>query len=108
MKRIIAFLVVMFVCVPVTYAANDLEKIQSQIAQTEKRSHELSVKVASSERDIATTKKQLVKAADQVSSLESRRADISKKIAELDSRIDSISREIEKNRGRISCIKPQF
>ena len=102
MKRIIAFLVVMFVCVPVTYAANDLEKIQSQIAQTEKRSHELSVKVASSERDIATTKKQLVKAADQVSSLESRRADISKKIAELDSRIDSISREIEKNRGRIS------
>ncbi len=102
MKRIIAFLVVMFVCVPVTYAANDLEKIQSQIAQTEKRSQELSVKVASSERDIATTKKQLVKAADQVSSLESRRADISKKIAELDSRIDSISREIEKNRGRIS------
>ena len=102
MKRIIAFLVVMFVCVPVTYAANDLEKIQSQIAPTEKRSHELSVKVASSERDIATTKKQLVKAADQVSSLESRRANISKKIAELYSRIDSISREIEKNRGRIS------
>ena len=100
--RLIFCIFLSSVCVPVTYAANDLEKIQSQIAQTEKRSQELSVKVASSERDIATTKKQLVKAADQVSSLESRRADISKKIAELDSRIDSILREIEKNRGRIS------
>ena len=84
------------------HAANDLAKIQSQIAQTEKKSQELSVKVASTERDIATTKKQLVKAADQVSNLESQRATISKKIAELDGQIDAITREMEKNRGRIS------
>ena len=102
MKRIIAFLVVLFVCVPHAFAANDLEKIQSQIAQTEKKSQELSVKVATSERDIATTKKKLVKAADQVSSLETQRAEISKKIAELDARIDEINRDIEKNRGRIA------
>ena len=81
---------------------DDLAKIQNQIAQTEKKSQELSARVANSERDIATTKKELVKAADQVSSLESRRADISKKISELDMRIDSIMRDIEKNRGRIS------
>lgn len=94
----------MFFCAGISFAhgADDLAKIQSQIAQTEKQNAELSVKVASSERDVATTKKQLIKAADQVSSLESRRADISKKIAELDAKIDSITRDIEKNRGRIS------
>ena len=102
MKRIIAFLAVMFVSVPCVHAADDLAKIQNQIAQTEKQSQELSVKVATSERDIAKTKKDLVKAADQVSSLEQQRAEISKKIAELDTRIDSIMRDIEKNRGRIS------
>ena len=90
------------VCVSHVRAASDLEKIQSQIAQTEKQNAELSVKVASSERDVAATKKQLVKAADQVSSLEQRRGEISKKIAELDGKIDSIIRDIEKNRGRIS------
>ena len=88
--------------VPAANAANDLEKIQSQIAQTEKRSHELSVRVASTERDIAKTKKDLVRTADQVSTLEQQRAEIAKKIAELDSRIESITREMEKNRGRIA------
>lgn len=84
------------------YAVDDLAKIQSQIAQTEKKNAELSVRVASSERDVAATKKKLVKAADQVSSLEARRAEIAKKIAELDAQVDSITREMEKNRGRIS------
>lgn len=101
-SRVIFCAVLFSVCVPVVHAANDLEKIQSQIAQTEKKSQELSVKVASSERDVAATKKKLVKAADQVSSLESQRADITKKIAELDSKIDSMSKEMEKNRGRVS------
>jgi len=102
MKRIALLFIVLACVVPVAYGANDLAQIQNQIAQTEKQSKELSVRVASSERDIAKTKKQLVKAADQVSSLESQRAEIAKKIAELDMRIDSITREIEKNRARIS------
>ena len=101
MKRLIALIVVLFAFAPMAHG-DDLAKIKSQIAQTEKQNQELSVKVASSERDIAKTKKQLVKAADQVSTLESQRAEIAKKIAELDMRIDAISREIEKNRGRIS------
>lgn len=81
---------------------DDLAKIKSQIAQTEKQNQELSIKVETSERDVAATKKKLVKAADQVSSLEARRADISKKISELDIKIDAMMREIEKNRKRIS------
>lgn len=101
MKRIIALIVVLFAFAPMA-RGDDLAKIKSQIAQTEKQNQELSVRVASSERDIAKTKKQLVKAAGQVSSLESQRAGIAKKIAELDMRIDSITREIEKNRARIS------
>lgn len=102
MKRIALLFIVLACVAPMAYGANDLAQIQNQIAQTEKQSKELSVRVASSERDIAKTKKQLVKAADQVSSLESQRATIAKKIAELDMRIDSITREIEKNRARIS------
>ena len=102
MKRIALLFIVLACVAPVAYGANDLAQIQNQIAQTEKQSKELSVRVASSERDIAKTKKQLVKAADQVSSLESQRAEIAKKITELDMRIDSITREIEKNRARIS------
>ena len=101
MKRLVALIVVLFAFAPMAHG-DDLAKIQNQIAQTEKQNQELSVKVASSERDIAKTKKQLVKAADQVSTLESQRAEIAKKIAELDMRIDAITREIEKNRGRIS------
>lgn len=102
MKILMLVFCVCFTFAPMAYGANDLAQIQNQIAQTEKQSKELSVRVASSERDIAKTKKQLVKAADQVSSLESQRAGIAKKIAELDMRIDSITREIEKNRARIS------
>ena len=104
MAKGIKFLsVVCCVCALVSVAhADDLAKIKSQIERAEKQNQELSVQVASSERDIATTKKQLVRAADQVSSLEQQRADISKKIAELDGRIDVLGREIEKNRERIS------
>ena len=101
MKRLVTLIVILFAFTPMA-RGDDLAKIKSQIAQTEKQNQELSIKVASSERDIAKTKKQLVKAADQVSTLESQRAEIAKKIAELDLRIDAISREIEKNRGRIS------
>ena len=100
-SRYIFFVIITFACVSFAHG-DDLAKIQSQIAQTEKQNQELSVKVASSERDVAATKKQLVKAADQVSSLEQRRAEMAKKIAELDDRIDAITREIEANRGRIS------
>ena len=100
-SRFLFFMIISCTCVSFAHG-DDLAKIQNQIAQTEKKSQEISVKVATSERDIASTKKKLIKAADQVSSLESQRAGIAKKIAELDMRIDAITRDIEKNRGRIS------
>ena len=101
LSRFAFFVVMAWACVSVA-CGDDLAKIQSQIAQTEKQNAALSVRVASSERDVVATKKKLVKTADQVSSLESQRADLAKKIAELDEKIDSIVRDIEKNRGRIS------
>ena len=58
--------------------------------------------VKTSDRDVAKTKKQLVTAADKVSSLEELRADLAKKIAELDARRTEITAEIEKNRERVA------
>lgn len=101
-SHLIFGLALLGVNVPLAHAADDLAKIQSQIAQTEKKNAELSMRVASGERDIEKTKKKLVKTADQVSTLEAQRAEIAKKIAELDTKIDSITHEIEQNRGRIS------
>lgn len=84
------------------HGASELAKINAQIKQTEQQDKKLSQQVKSSERDVAATKKKLVRAADQVSTLEEQRGAIAKKIAELDARIDKLSREIEENRGRIA------
>lgn len=84
------------------HGASELAKINAQIKQTEQQDKKLSQQVKSSERDVEATKKKLVRAADQVSTLEEQRGAIAKKIAELDSRIDKLSREIEENRGRIA------
>ncbi|MBO7508781.1 MAG: peptidoglycan DD-metalloendopeptidase family protein [Alphaproteobacteria bacterium] len=81
---------------------SELDKIQSQIRQTEQKNKQLEQQVKTSDRDVAKTKKQLVTAADKVSSLEELRADITKKIAELDARRAEISAELEKNRVRVS------
>jgi septal ring factor EnvC (AmiA/AmiB activator) len=51
---------------------------------------------------VSRTKKDLVRAADKVSSLEELRAEIVKKISELDTQRDKINREMDANRGRIS------
>ena len=50
----------------------------------------------------AATKKKLIKAADQVSTLEEQRGAISKKIDELDAQRDKLSRSLQENRGRIA------
>ena len=81
---------------------SELDKIQSQIKQTEQKNKQLEQQVKTSDRDVAKTKQQLVTAADKVSSLEELRADITKKIAELDARRAELSAELEENRGRIA------
>ena len=83
-------------------APSELDKIQSQIRQTEQQNKQIEQQVKTSDRDVAKTKKQLVTAADKVSSLEELRADLAKKIAELDSRIDALNKELEQNREHIS------
>ncbi|MDE6481531.1 MAG: peptidoglycan DD-metalloendopeptidase family protein [Alphaproteobacteria bacterium] len=84
------------------HGASELAKINAQIKQTEQQDKKLSQQVKSAERDVEATKKKLVRAADQVSTLEEQRGAIAKKIAELDSRMDKLSWEIEENRGRIA------
>ncbi len=83
-------------------AQTELDKIQTQIRQTEQKNKQLEQQVKTSDRDVANTKKQLVTAAGKVSSLEELRANLSKKIAELDARRAVLTTELEKNRERIA------
>ena len=81
---------------------SELDKIQTQIKQTEQKNKQLEQQVKTSDRDVAKTKKQLVTAAGKVSSLEEMRAAISKKIAELDARRAVLSAELDQNQARVA------
>ena len=83
-------------------APSELDKIQTQIKQTEQKNKRLEQQVKTSDRDVAKTKKQLVTAAGKVSSLEEMRAAISKKIAELDARRAVLSAELDQNQARVA------
>ncbi len=83
-------------------APSELDKIQTQIKQTEQKNKQLEQQVKTSDRDVAKTKKQLVSAAGKVSSLEEMRAAISKKIAELDARRAVLSAELDQNQARVA------
>lgn len=103
MLRFVLLLAVVFGGASAGFAGpSELDQIQNQIRQTEQKNKQLEQRVKTSDRDVAKTKKQLVSAADKVSSLEELRADIMKKIAELDERRGEISAELEKNRERVA------
>ena len=72
--------------------ASELAKINAQIKQTEQQDKKLAQQVKTSERDVAATKKKLVRAADQVSTLEEKRG---------------ASRRFRRQRF-IRCITPQL
>ena len=74
MLRRLAICFVLCAMMPQVHAATDLAQINAQIKQTEQQNKKLEEKVKSSDRDIEKTKKKLVRAADQVSSLEEQRA----------------------------------
>lgn len=101
MKKLAIVLAIYCVVVPAIGASSELAKIQSQIVQTEKQNKKLEQQVKTSDRDVAATKKKLIKAADQVSSLEEQRTAIARKIDKLDAQRDKLSRSLEQNRGRI-------
>jgi len=103
MRRMALFFVVAILNTAMpAMGASELAKINAQIKQTEQQDKKLTQQVKSSERDVAATKKKLIKAADQVSTLEEQRGEITKKIAELDAQIERLTQEIDKNRGRIA------
>lgn len=84
------------------YGASELSRINAQIKQTEQQNKKLQAQVKSAQRDVEQTKKKLVKAADQVSTLEEQRGIVTRKIFELDTKINLLSHSIEENRERIA------
>lgn len=91
------FTVVQPVC-----AASELSQIQAQIKKTEQQNKKLEQQVKTSDRDVAATKKKLVKAADQVSSLEEQRGIVIKKIQDIDAKQAELERFLRKNQERIA------
>lgn len=101
MKKILVAILVVFMCNPIS-RADELSRIQTEIKQTEQKNKKLEEQVQLSERDVAATKKKLVKAADQVSSLEEQRGEMSKKISELDAEIKKLSDELNVNKTNLA------
>lgn len=103
MRAMFLVLIIVFVGTQYAIAApTELAQIQHQIRQTEQKNKRLVEQVKTSDRDVAKTKKQLVNAADKVSSLEELRAALAQKIAELDARRAVITAELEKNQERVA------
>lgn len=90
-----ALLILLILGVPFTaHATDSLSKINAQIQVTEQQNKKLAAAVDASSRDLARTKKKLVRAADRVDDLEERRTDISKKIDDMDAQIKRLDREL--------------
>lgn len=79
MKKIIAIFSLLFVVVAPSYGASELSKINAQIKQTEQQNKKLEQQVKTSDREVSKTKKDLVRAANKVSSLEDQRGAMAKK-----------------------------
>ncbi len=101
MLKKLAFLLVIGLAGNPAHCATDLARLNAQIKQTEQQNKKLEQQVKTSDRDVAATKKKLVKAADQVSSLEEQRGAVAKKIADLDAQRDKLEKSLDKNRARI-------
>ena len=102
MKKILLFFSLLFIVEPQVFGASELSKINAQIKQTEQQNKKLEQQVKTSDREVSRTKKDLVQAADRVSTLEEQRAEMTKKIAELDAQRDKINSDMNANKGRIS------
>ncbi len=101
-KLFFVFICFSFFVVQPVGATTELSEIRAQIKQAEQQNKKIEQQVKSSDKDVAETKKKLVKAADQVSTLEEQRGVVEKKIKELDSRKAELERELLKNQERIA------
>ena len=82
-------------------ATSELSKINAQIQATEQQNKKLAAAVDASSRDLARTKKKLVRAADRVGDLEEKRDDVSRKIDEMDVQIARLDRELAASRAAL-------
>lgn len=101
MLKKLAVLMVLGGVLGAAHGASDLAQINAQIQQTQQQNKKLEQQVKTSERDVAQTKKKLVKAADQVSSLEEQRGIVAKKIADLDAQRDKLTKSLNQNRDNV-------
>ncbi len=88
-------------CTP-SLATSELDKIQNQIKQTEQQNKQITIQLETSTKDVEQTKKKLVKAASQFSTLEEQRNILAQRIAELDAQRDKISKELSQSYDGIS------
>ncbi|HNY25394.1 MAG TPA: peptidoglycan DD-metalloendopeptidase family protein [Alphaproteobacteria bacterium] len=102
MKKVFAIYFCVLLISGVAIAAPDLAQINAQIKQTERQQEQLEQKLNSSNHDIESTKKQLVKTADKVSVLEDQRSAVAQKISDLDKRRDQLNQSLAENKGRIA------
>lgn len=101
MKKLVLFLMIALATDPV-FATSELSRINAQIEQTKQQNKKLTQRVQTSEREVASTKKKLVRAGEQVSNLEEQRGAVARKIAELDAQRDKLQKSLDANQTRIS------
>ena len=80
-----------------SFATSELDKIQNQIKQTEQQNKQITIQLETSNKDVEQTKKKLVKAANQFSTLEEQRNALAQRIAELDAQRDKISAQLSQS-----------
>ncbi|GHS96935.1 peptidase M24 [Bacteroidia bacterium] len=103
MKNLFIFLFICFFAfAPCAHGANELAAVNAEITTTEKKSAAVGRQVAESEKNIQTTQKELVRAADKLDHLENDRAALKRNIADLDARRGALTSDINANRGRIA------
>ncbi|MCQ2574768.1 MAG: peptidoglycan DD-metalloendopeptidase family protein [Alphaproteobacteria bacterium] len=86
----------------VALCSTELDAIQAQIKKTEQQNKKIEQQLLTSDRDVETTKKKLVKKADQVSNLEEQRNQIAKVIADIDAQLKTINSELDNSYDSIS------
>lgn len=101
MKKLVLFLMIALATGSV-FATSELSRINAQIEQTKQQNKKLTQRVQTSEREVASTKKKLVRAGEQVSNLEEQRGAVARKIAELDAQRDKLQKSLDANQTRIS------
>lgn len=101
MKKLVLFLMIALATGPAR-ATSELSRINAQIEQTKQQNKKLTQRVQTSEREVASTKKKLVRAGEQVSNLEEQRGAVARKIAELDAQRDKLQKSLDANQTRIS------